>query len=185
MFANDRKNTFFLSVGEPHNQYQENYLNFLEKHLETFGLKLESLGRTFWSVRAPLKPIQQKMKDVFGAVILAMERLYVRDGIFKEGSKNEKRVNNIFLPTVWNQIEAAMAYQMGLPLLILKDEKLYAEGMIDPSIHEWQVIRIDIKNPDQIKFNPYKGMIASWVEEVKVYYYSCKNKTNQEKRLDF
>ncbi len=166
------KITTFLSVGDPYNDLQRKYLKALVKYLGTRGIKAETLGQTFWSIRNPLKPIQQKMQLVHGSVILAMERYHSKEGIYKENSDQEKLVGDQYFATVWTQLEAAMAYQLELPLLILKEEKLVAEGMFDPGIHEWMIVRINSKDPGELKRNPIKGFIDSWVEAVRKHYYS-------------
>ena len=110
------------------------------------------------------------MKMGHGTIILAMERFHSKQGVFKESSDQEKLVGDQYFATVWTQLEAAMAYQLGLPLLILKEEKLVAEGMFDPGINEWTIVRINSKDPSELKRNPIKGLIDSWIEAVKRHY---------------
>lgn len=166
----------FLSVGEPHNELQRKYLNRLVAHLARRGIAAQTLGRNFWSIENPLIPVQRKMREVHGAVILAMERFHSKQGIYKEGSRREKAVGDQYFATVWTHIEAAMAYQLELPLLILKDERLIAEGMFDPGIHEWMIVRINSEDPDELKRDPIKAFIDSWVEAVRTCYYSRTNR---------
>lgn len=169
------KITAFLSVGDPHNDLQRRYLKALVAHLSRRGINAETLGSTFWSIRNPLKPVQQKMREVYGAVILAMERFHSKEGVYKEGSAQGKIVDDQYFATAWTQLEAAMAYQLELPLLILKEEKLVAEGMFDSGIHEWIIIRINPEDPGELKRDPIKAFVDSWIEAVRRYYYSRKN----------
>ncbi len=162
----------FLSVGEHHNDTQKIYLNTLAAYLNSQGIVAETLGRSFWSIKNPLRPVQRKMKEVYGAAILAMERFHSKEGIYKEGSAFEKKVSDQYFASVWTQIEAAMAYQLELPLLILKEEKLVSEGMFDPGIHEWVIVRINSEDPEEIKREPIKAFIDSWVEAVRRCYYT-------------
>lgn len=46
--------------------------------------------------------------------------------------------------------------------------------MLYSGIHEWTIVRINPKDPDEISRNPIKGFIESWVEEVKKTYYKKK-----------
>lgn len=162
----------FLSVGAPHNDIQKEYIEVLISYLKKEHISPQTLGRNFWSIRHPLKPVQQKMTEVYGAVILAMERFHSVKGIYREGSDREEHSNDQYFTTIWTQIEAAMAYQLDLPLLILKEMKVKDEGMFDPGIHDWMVIRIDPMVPNDIKRDPLKAIIESWIEEVKRNYYS-------------
>jgi hypothetical protein len=161
----------FISVGTPHNPTQELYQEKLIKYLASHGVKGETLGRSYWSINKPLIPIQKKMCNVYGACILGMTRFHSINGIYKEGSPDQKVVSDQLFSSVWCQIEAAMAYQMDLPLLILKEESLQEEGMFDPGIHEWMIVRIHPTDPDEITRNPIKGFIDSWIEEVRKKYY--------------
>ena len=69
----------FLSVGAPHTDRQRRYLKALSSYLKRRGIAAETLGRDFWSIEAPLIPVQRKMREVYGAVILAMERFRPND----------------------------------------------------------------------------------------------------------
>jgi hypothetical protein len=111
------------------------------------------------------------MGTVYGACILGMTRFHSFGGKYKEGSPEETSVSDQLVPSVWCQIEGAMAYQMELPLLILKEDSLYVEGMFNPSIHEWMIVRIHPDDPNEITQNPMKGFIESWIEEVRKKYY--------------
>ncbi len=167
-----KKIPVFLSVGEPHNEEQNKYLETLVEYLNRHGIAVETLGRSFWSIENPLRPVQRKMQEVYGAVILAMERFHSKEGLYKENSTSERTVSDQYFATVWTQIEAAMAYQLELPLLILKDERLVAEGMFDPGIHEWKIIRINSHETEELKRDTIKGFIDSYIEEVRRRYYS-------------
>ncbi len=167
-----KKIPIFLSVGEPHSEAQNKYLETLVAYLNRHGIAVETLGRSFWSIENPLRPVQRKMRDVHGAVILGMERFHSKEGVYKENSASERIVGDQYFATVWTHIEAAMAYQLELPLLILKEEKLVAEGMFDPGIHEWMIVRINSQEPDELKQDPIKGFIDSYIEAVKRCYYT-------------
>jgi hypothetical protein len=165
----------FLSVGEPYNDIQKIYLRSLVTYLSRHGINAETLGRTFWSVENPLKPVQRKMNEVYGAVILALERFHSKEGIYKEGSSEQNVIADQFFTTVWVQMEAAMAYQLELPLLIMKDAKLVAEGMFDPGIHGWMIIKVNPLEPKEIGQEPIKEFIDGWIESVHKLYYSKKS----------
>jgi hypothetical protein len=50
-----RKIPIFISVGTPHNPMQELYFKNLIKYLNKRGIHGETLGRSFGSIRNPLK----------------------------------------------------------------------------------------------------------------------------------
>lgn len=56
------------------------------------------------------------MDECAGTVILAFERTQIVQALEKRGSKDERQLADLKLPTVWNQIEATVAYSKGHPL---------------------------------------------------------------------
>ena len=70
------------------------------------------------------------------------------------------------MTTAWTHIEAAMAYGLELPLLILREKSVRSEGMIDPGTHEWNVYDIDLADHESISTGRMKNVIDGWIEEV-------------------
>ena len=68
------------------------------------------------------------MQECVGTVIIAYERIHLATAVEKRGSPKEKPLDGLNLPTVWNQIEATMAYTLGHPLLVLVEKGLKYEG---------------------------------------------------------
>ena len=160
----------YLSVGTPHNATQQRYLDTLKEQLAIHHIEAQTLGSTFWSVKKPLLPIQKSMEEVSGCLVLAMERFFAVEGIYKRGSEQEKKVSQELYATPWSQIEAAMAYQAGLPLLIMKDENIRGEGMLDPATHDWMIVHINPEHPDELLKDPIRAFLKSWVDEVRTFH---------------
>ncbi|MBK8424952.1 MAG: hypothetical protein IPL27_02750 [Lewinellaceae bacterium] len=160
----------YLSVGTPHNAIQQRYLDTLKEQLATHKIQAQTLGSTFWSVKKPLLPIQKSMKEVSGCLVLALERFFAVEGIYKRGSEQEKKISQEQYSTPWSQIEAAMAYQAGLPLFIMKDENIRGEGMLDPATHDWMIVHINPEHPEELLKDPIRAFLKSWVEEVRAFH---------------
>ncbi len=156
----------YLSVGTPHKEVQADFLAFLRNYFRLKGVILETVGTTSYSSRKPLIPIKLKLGSVSGCVVLATERFVGTDGFFRKESPKEERVPEICMTTAWTHIEAAMAYQLELPLLILREKNVRSEGMIDPSVHEWNVYEIDLTDHEAISNGALKPIIDGWIEEV-------------------
>jgi hypothetical protein len=78
--------------------------------------------------------------------------------------KPPKELKDVRLPPVWNQIEAAMAYTRGLPLLVLIENGLQEEGMLE-SRYDWRVKQVNLREP--IVNDPeFLGMFEDWRENV-------------------
>jgi hypothetical protein len=154
----------FLSVGRASTPEQEQFIIALEKYLSSNGLTPQTVGRTYFKNQQPLKSVTECMTDCAGTIILAFERLYIQDGTERRGSKQQSPLGNVSLPTVWNQIEAAMAYALGHPLLVLVENGIKSEGLLEHG-YDWYVKWIDLQDtafaqPEFIGvFTDWKGAV--------------------------
>jgi hypothetical protein len=158
----------FLSVGTTYNDKQEEFVKTIEKYLESNGLSSKTLGRSVFSSEQPLKAVEGCMKKCAGTVILAFERTCIENGKEKRGSPKEVALNNVNLPTVWNQIEAAMSYSFGLPLLVLVEHGLKNEGLLEKG-YDWYVKEISLDKSTLFE-TEFVGVFSDWkkrVEETK------------------
>ena len=157
----------FISHPTPYNKYQESFLSLIDFELKKHGLNPTNLGKNNWNFRSPLKPIKEIMDTCVAAIIIGLERHHILIGYEKEFSKNSKELIHKYSSSPWIQIEAGMAYQAGLPLLILKEDKVFAEGILDPQISDSFVFEFDLKKL-QKKLSPeLEQMISSWVNHFK------------------
>lgn len=167
--ADPEKIDVFLSVGTPHQDFQKEFIDQLKAELQQYNIQLETLGSTFWALKNPLVALRDKMRTVSGCIVLAMERFHVKNGIYKSQSPQEFTVENEYYSTTWNQLEGGMAYQLNLPLLIMKEDKLKAEGIFDGKLHEWTIVHINPQNPSGLKEGAVNALLKAWVEEVHKY----------------
>jgi hypothetical protein len=158
----------FLSVGRASTPEQEQFIIALEKYLSSNGLTPQTVGRTYFKNQQPLKSVTECMADCAGTLILAFERLYIQDGTERRGSKQQSPLGNVTLPTVWNQIEAAMAYALGHPLLVLVENGIKSEGLLEHG-YDWYVKWIDLQ--DTAFAQPeFIGVFTDWKAAVEDNY---------------
>jgi hypothetical protein len=158
----------FLSVGRASTPEQEQFIIALEKYLSSNGLTPQTVGRTYFKNQQPLKSVTECMADCAGTIILAFERLYIQDGTERRGSKQQSPLGNVTLPTVWNQIEAAMAYALGHPLLVLVENGIKSEGLLEHG-YDWYVKWIDLQ--DTAFAQPeFIGVFTDWKRAVEDNY---------------
>jgi len=156
----------FLSVGTPHNQNQTNYIETLKEHFLNYKIDLKTLDDDDWNELDPLKPVSRKMADCYGCLVLAMERTFIKDGFSKRLSKQESKIKNQCFATPWVHIEAALAYHLDIPFIILKEDHLKSEGMLDINLFEGKIVKIDSSNPNELGQYPIKSFTRKWVEDV-------------------
>lgn len=157
----------FISHPTPYNKYQEAFLSLIELELEKHGLKSTNLGKNNWSFRSPLKPIKEIMDTCVAAIVIGLERHHSLIGYEKEFSKSSKELIHKYSTSPWIQIEAGMAYQAGLPILILKEDKVYGEGILDPQISDSFVFEFNLKKSQKKILPELEEIILSWVNHFK------------------
>jgi hypothetical protein len=85
----------------------------------------------------------------------------------------ERIIQNEKLPTVWNQIEATMAYVLGYPLLVIVEEGLKDEGMLEPR-YDWYIQHVLLSRESLIT-PEFQGIFADWKKHVERQHASrCK-----------
>ena len=154
----------FVSVGTTSNDRQEAFVRAVEDRLRSEGLEPHSVGRNTFSSDAPLKTITKLLKTCAGVVVIALERKYFPAGTEKRGGSAEKLLAETCLPTPWNQIEAAMAYTMGRPLLVIVEDGLRCEGLLERG-YDWYV---QFCKPEAAALNTaeFNGVLASWKTKI-------------------
>jgi hypothetical protein len=78
------------------------------------------------------------MQTCSGAVIVAFQRVSAPSAEDLGRADTERLIEPLRLTTIWNQIEASMAYALGLPLLVLAEDGLRREGLLE-SRYDWSV----------------------------------------------
>ncbi len=116
-----------------------------------------------WSDSEPLIAVERILTECAGAVILAFERMRLPNG--KEFSAGEPReLDDVRLPTVWNQIEAAIAYTRGLPVLVIAQNGLRSEGLLE-NRYDWSVYWSNL-SPAELRSEKFRRWFNPWRKEV-------------------
>jgi hypothetical protein len=157
----------FLSVGRTFTQQQEDFVSLLEEFMQSQGVIPQTVGRTYFSSQQPLKAISELMEQCAGTIVLAFERTQIERAVEKRGSKDERIFADIKLPTVWNQIEATMAYSLGHPLLVITEENIKEEGLLERG-YDWYVKRVSLSRA-ALQDREFLGVFSDWKRRVDAY----------------
>jgi hypothetical protein len=154
----------FVSVGAAATEQQEAFIRAVEDRLRSEGLVPHTVGRNTFSVDTPLKTVSDLINSCSGAVIIALERSYFPSGTGKRGGPKEVALTDVRLPTPWNQIEAAIAYTRGLPLMVIVENGLQSEGLLERG-YDWYVQWV---KPEPLALNSteFNGVLASWKQKM-------------------
>ena len=118
------------------------------------------------------------MHQCSGTVIIAFERTYIDKGKERRDSIKEKDLSNEICPTVWNHIEAALAYSFNHPLLVIVEEGLRKEGLLETG-YDWYVQWVDI-DANILHGREFAGVFNDWKKRVEQY----KQTGNKIKKFD-
>lgn len=157
----------FISHPTPYNKYQEKFIQLIELELRKYNLNPINLGKNNWSYKSPLKPIKELMDTCSAAIVIGLERHHSLIGYERELSNTPTELIHKYTSSPWIQIEAGMAYQAGLPLLVLKEDKLHSEGILDPQVSDSFVFEFNLKKLQTQLSNDLKELIVSWVNDIK------------------
>lgn len=160
----NNKKSVFISIGRPFNEDQEFFLTSLMELLRQNDLEPRVINKTDYPTGNPLADISRVMKECSGTIVVAYERTYYYSGVEKRSSQEEKRVGEIKYTTPWNQIEAAMAYALGMPILVLLESDVKEEGLLEGK-YDWYVERVDITKSSLMK-NSVRPRIEAWCKKV-------------------
>ena len=156
----------YLSAGKPANAEQEAFLQAVERFLRQHDLNPRTPGRTHLANKQPLRAVEQCMRTCKGIVVVAYERLYAPVAIERRGGPEQKGLEEAIVPTVWNQVEGAMAYTLGLPVLILAQKGLRSEALLE-SKYDWNVQWVDV-DAGSLLTQDFVSVFDDWRKEIDV-----------------
>lgn len=154
----------FVSVGSTATVEQEAFVRAVEDRLRSEGIVPHTVGRNTFSSDAPLLTVTELMDKCSGTVVIALERSYFPTGVDKRGGPEEAALADVKIPTPWNQIEAAMSYARGIPLMVIVEAGLKSEGLLERG-YDWYVQSV---KPEiaALHSNEFNGVLASWKEKM-------------------
>lgn len=160
--------SIFLSYPKPCFGNQKTFVERIFKYLSERGIAARTLGVTDYDMDAPLTAIRRLMLESNGLLTIAFRRTYVEKGTARLrtdiDSLREEPIDGKWLTTPWAHIEAAMAYQLGLPILILKESGVLADGILERGIVGLYMPEFNLDKPieDYLDAGEWKGIIGKW-----------------------
>lgn len=151
----------FLSAGRTETPAQDAFVVSITQCLQDEGFEVV---RAQWSSEQPLKPIWRKMQECAGTAVIAFERMHFAEGVEFRGSPKQKRLEDVSVPTIWNQIEATMAYTLGHPLLVVVQDGLRDDGLLEGR-YDWYVLRVPL-DTTTLSQREFRGVLLDWKDRV-------------------
>ena len=125
-------------IDTKYKQGLDGFTRFLMAH----NFTPRTLGTTDYPTNSPLDEVIALMKKCDGAIILGYPQIIVETGVLK----NEPIEAPIILGTEWNHIEAALAYSLNIPLLVIHDSAV-SRGIFDRGTLNSFLYSTNFENP--------------------------------------
>ena len=83
--------------------------------------------------------------------------------------REQHELRDVWFTSPWAQIEPAMAYQLGLPILILKESKVVADGILERGVAGTYMPEFDVDDPTEeyLASNEWHQLIRQWEGHVR------------------
>lgn len=130
----------FLSRAEPHTKQQKSFNDRLCRHLKARGLDARTVGNTDYGLGG-LEAVRALMMQSNGLISVAFRRIQVERGFDRpDADPALGRVQQVDIPpdtwltTPWCHMETAMAYQLGLPILVIVEKGVRLDGTLEAGV---------------------------------------------------
>jgi len=168
------KISIFLSYPKPITTQQEMFLQKTFSYLENRGLAPRTLGVTDYDMETPLKAIRRMLLECNGLISIAFRRSLIIKGTVRFGTDlptlDQQPLDNIWLTSPWSQIEGAMAYQLGLPMLLFREKGVLADGIFERGVVGLYMPEFDVSEIDHyfntLEWNEILGKWEGYVRSV-------------------
>jgi hypothetical protein len=164
----------FLSASSSNLDSQNSFLEKIKEYLGRHNIILTNLDPSL-ETESGFISIKKTLDISHGAMIIGFKRDHtIKKTSRKEIIDKEEDSEDSWESTLWNHIEGAMAYEAGLPLIILKQSEIkLGNGIFDDGNHEFKIIDFDPKDDldyhDEIQKPPLFKIIDQWINHVKNY----------------
>lgn len=132
MKSSNPEKQIFVSVGYLLTPKQQRFLQSVGSYLKDFGVLCDTPIHDETIDAKPIVEISQAILKCDGLLVVAFDRLLIESAEEYPETNFSTSVTDIHMPTIWNQIEASMAYQAHKPILILSDERISDIGVFAP-----------------------------------------------------
>ena len=117
---------------------------------------------------APLEAVRRLVVASQGLMGIAFRRTYVGQGLanHRDGTDGRRAhpLKDQWLTSPWVQIESAMAYQIGLPVLLLRETGVLAEGVLEPGVVLGDIPTFTLEGAagDYLDSAEWHGLLSDW-----------------------
>lgn len=156
----------FLSYPKPFMKNQQCFIDDISDYLRHRGFEPRTLGVTDYDMREPLVAIRRLMLESCGLLAIAFRRARIDTGIRKPYSDLDQSsldISNRWLTSSYCQIEPAIAFQVGLPILILREKGVIDDGILEKGVTGTYLPEFDLSSSQKyLELDEWKQIIGNW-----------------------
>lgn len=161
----------FLSCPSDWNPAQGRARTRIIKELNEAGLEWRSLGKSDYPTVFPLREVLVIAKHCSGGVILGLSQFEASGGVWKLGSRSERRQRErVAFPSPWNQLEAGILFSLGLPLLVFCEAGIKG-GIFDHGVTDVFIHPVPDGRLSRAKTEGLREVVLKWSGRVRERYY--------------
>jgi hypothetical protein len=163
----------FLSYPKPHMQRQHDFVGAVVEYLSVRGFEPRTLGVTDYDMDAPLTAIRRLMLESNGLISIALGRTRVEKARVREGADipgiAPQEVEDQWLTSPYCHIEPAMAFQLGLPILLFREKGVVADGILERGVTGTYLPEFDLVDAPQryLRSPEWNQLIGIWEGKVR------------------
>ena len=180
----------FMSYSSPYTPQQKEFVgrvqNYLRDHL---GLAARRIGSTDYDNDAPLTGCRRLMMECNGLIAIALRRYHITEGEERPGYENQKLISGKYFSSPWTHIETAMAFQLGLPIVIFREEGVIEDGVLERGVTGLYLPEFDLSTAEEsddfkaidkyLETEQWTQVITQWSGRV----YAVKQRKGEPPRL--
>lgn len=161
----------FLSRPRPISQKQSEFLGKLSDQLASLGLYPKTLGMNEYGVDSPLSSVRMLMTESNGLLAVGLRRYKTDSLCHLKPDGTEEPAREQFLTSSWCQIEPAMAFQLGMPILILREKSVLPDGVFERGVTGLYLPECDIEGDveDYLESAEWRALSNEFAARVRDY----------------
>ncbi len=164
----------FLSCPTPFLKRQDAFLKAVQEGLRKRGMTPRTLGDTDYDLEVPLRAVRRMMLESNGVLTIAFRRYRIDAGVSKPASDFEvpsppMSLKDRWFTSPWSQIESAMAFQLGLPVLVVRESGVLDDGLLERGILDIYMPEFDLDHPidDYLESRQWTELVSAWERNVR------------------
>jgi hypothetical protein len=157
----------FLSSPSPFNPDQETLLEGIRAQLRDRGLEPRTLGSTDYDYEMPFRAVRRLLREANGVLTVGLRRYWIENGASKPGP-SETSMASKWLTSPWPHMETAMGFQLGLPILALREAGVHGDGVLERGMVDIFLPEVDTAHAQQfLASQQWKQPLAHWEANVR------------------